>query len=50
MRGGQRGVVRDDQGRRRMRTVREVKGIDQKRSLNRALWTLAEEMERLKAA
>ena len=50
VRGGQRGVVRDEQGRRRLRTVREIKGIDQKRSLNRALWTLAEEMERLKAA
>ncbi|MEH0194602.1 DUF932 domain-containing protein [Caulobacter sp. CCNWLY153] len=32
------------------RRVREVKGIDQNRQINRALWTLAEEMTRLKAA
>lgn len=50
VRGGQRGIVRDQQGRRRLSKVREIKGIDQKRGLNRALWTLAEEMQRLKAA
>ena len=50
VRGGQRGIAHDAQGRRRVAKVREIKGIDQKRSLNRALWTLAEEMERLKAA
>ncbi len=44
--GGQR--YRTAQG-RRMHT-REVKGIDQNTSLNRALWRLAEEMKAIKAA
>lgn len=34
----------------RMVTTREVKGIDQDVKLNRALWQLAESMERIKAA
>jgi len=42
VRGGQRGIVRDQQDRSRRVRVREIKGIDQKRQLNRALWTLAE--------
>lgn len=46
IRGGVRG--RNAQG-RPMRT-REVQGIDQNVRLNRALWTLAEEMRRLKGA
>ncbi|MEM1346875.1 MAG: DUF932 domain-containing protein [Pseudomonadota bacterium] len=50
IRGGQQGLVRDANGRRRRQQVREVKAIDQSRSLNRALWTLAEEMAKLKHA
>lgn len=51
IRGGQAYVQRDEQGRRvARRKVREVQGIDQNRQLNRALWTLGEEMRRLKAA
>ena len=50
LKGGQRGLVRDANGRQRRAKVREIKGIDQKKSLNRALWTLAEEMQKLKVA
>ncbi len=51
IRGGLGYVQRDDNGRRKaMRKTREVKGIEQNTSLNRALWTLAEEMKKLKAA
>jgi hypothetical protein len=54
IRGGLRGVAisTDERGRRTSRrvTTREVKGIDQQTSLNRALWTLAERMQQLKAA
>lgn len=56
IRGGQRYTIpghRNDTGRyvptKRMHT-REVKGIDQNTSLNRALWRLAEEMRALKTA
>ena len=50
VRGGQHYVQRNEQGVRvARRTVREVNGIDQNRHLNRALWTLTEEMARLKA-
>jgi hypothetical protein len=48
IRGGQRGWTRTDRGEIRRTSVREVKGIDQNKALNRALWTLAEEMGRLK--
>ncbi|WP_273454444.1 DUF932 domain-containing protein [Nevskia ramosa] len=47
IRGGQTGYSQD--GKRRVRT-REITGIDQGVKLNRALWVLAEEMRRLKAA
>lgn len=51
LRGGLRGVQRDETGRRIRRvTTREVKGIDQDVKLNRALWQLAEKMAELKAA
>jgi hypothetical protein len=47
IRGGLRGVSRQN-GRRRAVTTRAVTGIDQDVKLNRALWTLAEEMRKLK--
>lgn len=57
IRGGLRNVQRDERGRRardehgnraRMVTTRQVTGIDQDVKLNRALWTLADEMAKLK--
>lgn len=48
MRGGLRGWQRNEQGQHRRVTTRAVNGIDQNSSLNRALWTLAAEMEKLK--
>ena len=52
IKGGLRGVQfgKDDQGRgtRRRVTTREVKSIDGDVKLNKALWTLAEEMAKLK--
>ena len=48
MRGGQRGWTRDKDNRPRRTSSREVKGIDQSKALNRALWTLAEELGRIK--
>jgi hypothetical protein len=51
IRGGLSYVQRDERGRRvARRQTREVRGIDQNTAINRALWTLAEEMKRLKAA
>ena len=50
IRGGQRGRVRGSDGRIRRASTREVKGIDQNKTLNRALWTLAERMQELKVA
>ena len=54
IRGGQRGWVerRDERGRVNVRraSTRAVAGIDGNRDLNRALWTLAEEMAKLKVA
>ena len=50
IKGGQRGFTRDAEGHRRRASTREVRGIDQSKALNRALWTLAEEMARLKGA
>lgn len=48
--GGQRYQQRDETTRRTTnRTVRGVNSVDQNRAVNRALWTLAEEMQRLKA-
>jgi hypothetical protein len=51
IKGGLRGVQRDEQGRRIRRvSTRQVNGIDQDVKLNRALWQLAERMAELKAA
>jgi len=48
VKGGQTGLVRNGEGRLQRRTTREVAGIDQSRSLNRALWLLTERMAVLK--
>jgi hypothetical protein len=50
LRGGLHGVTRDAQNRRRNMTTRDVNGIDQSVSLNRALWTLAQRMADIKNA
>lgn len=54
IRGGQKGWVErlDGRGRAQLRraSTRAVEGIDGNRDLNRALWTLAEEMAKIKAA
>lgn len=49
VRGGLKGLGQRA-GRTVRATTREVKGIDQNLTLNRALWTLAEEFAKLKAA
>ncbi|NTJ51538.1 DUF945 domain-containing protein [Agrobacterium rhizogenes] len=50
IRGGLRGVGRDDLGRPRRMTSRAVNGIDQDIKLNKALWLIGEKMAELKAA
>lgn len=54
VKGGQKGWVErvDGRGRAQVRraSTRAVEGIDGNRDLNRALWTLAEEMAKLKGA
>lgn len=54
IRGGQKGWVERKDGRGRVQvrraSTRAVAGIDGNRDLNRALWTLAEEMAKLKVA
>ncbi len=50
LKGGVRGMVRDANNRLRQVTTRAVNSIDKNTTLNRALWTLAEEMKRLKSA
>lgn len=50
IRGGLHAVGRDANNRRRNVTTRAVNGIDQDVKLNKALWVLAEEMARIKAA
>ncbi len=50
IRGGLSGVARDDQGRSRTVTTREVKGIDGNLNLNKALWKLAEHLAACKNA
>lgn len=48
--GGNTYVQRDAEGRRKARrTVRPVNGVSDNRQMNQALWTLAEEMKKLKA-
>jgi hypothetical protein len=43
IKGGMQGQTRDSRGRLVMRSVREVKGIDQDIKLNKGLWQLAED-------
>lgn len=50
IRGGLDNFGRNANGAFVRRHTREVKGIDQSTALNRALWTLGEEMAKLKAA
>ena len=50
VRGGLQGRKRNAEGRIRRAQTRAINGIDQNVTLNRALWTLAEGMQRLKAA
>ncbi len=47
IRGGLRGVTRDERGQPRRSTTREVKGIDQDVKLNKALWLVGERMAEL---
>jgi hypothetical protein len=49
IKGGLRGVSRDEYGRLRRVKSRAVKGIDQDIRLNKALWTLSQKMAELKA-
>jgi hypothetical protein len=49
IRGGLQGRKRNAEGRIRRGQTRAINGIDQNVTLNRALWTLAEGMHRLKA-
>jgi hypothetical protein len=49
VRGGVNYVHVAENGQRSRRSTREVNGIDQNTALNRGLWTLAEEMKKLKA-
>ncbi len=50
IKGGLRGWARDEKGRAKRVSTREIKSIDQNNSLNRALWTLAEKMMQLRGA
>ncbi len=50
IRGGLNGRRQTSDGRIRRSTTRPINGIDQNVGLNRALWTLAEGMQRLKSA
>jgi hypothetical protein len=47
LKGGQRGIKLDANGRRVSTSSRPINGIDQNVALNRGLWTLAEEMGKL---
>lgn len=49
LKGGLRGVSRDEFGRPRRVKSRAVNGIDQDIKLNKALWTLSQKMAKLKA-
>ena len=44
IRGGLRGMRRDEHGQMRRTTMREVRGIDQDVKLNRALWMVGEQL------
>lgn len=47
IKGGLRGVTRDERGNRRRTSTRAVNGIDQDIKLNRALWVLGERMNEI---
>lgn len=47
IKGGQRGIKRNELGRRVSTKSRTINGIDQSVALNRGLWILAEEMKKL---
>ncbi|MCU0891375.1 MAG: DUF945 domain-containing protein [Sandarakinorhabdus sp.] len=49
IRGGLIGRKQDERGRIRRASTRAINGIDQNVGLNRALWTLAQEMQAIKA-
>lgn len=49
IKGGLRGTSKDAHGRTQRRTTREVKGIDQNDTLNRALWRLSMEVAKIAA-
>lgn len=49
IKGGLRGMIRDEFGRPRRVKSRAVNGIDQDIKLNKALWTLSQRMAELKA-
>lgn len=49
LRGGLRGLTHDAKGRIKRTTTREVKSVTENVRLNKALWTLADEMAKLKA-
>ncbi|CAK0771338.1 conserved hypothetical protein [Gammaproteobacteria bacterium] len=48
IRGGLSGYRRDENGRHRRTTTREIKAVGQTVSINRGLWVLAEEMKKIK--
>ncbi len=50
IKGGSRGYTKDRNGRGKRTRMRSIKSIEQNTTLNRALWTLAEEMAKLKRA
>jgi hypothetical protein len=50
IKGGLSAMGRDANGKKRLSTTREIKGIDQDVKLNRALFALAEKMAEIKAA
>lgn len=49
LRGGLRGLKRDELGRAQRVTTREVKSVTENVRLNKALWVLADEMAKMKA-
>jgi hypothetical protein len=50
IRGGARGIVTDAEGRRSRASMRAVNSIDGNTTMNKALWTLAAEMAKIKQA
>ena len=50
IKGGLRGITTNELGQRRRAKTREVKSVNENLRINKALWTLAEEMRKLKVA